>query len=252
MTNNIEIDKLANFLLKKINRAIRDYQMINDGERIAVAVSGGKDSLTLLKLLQKRLKRAKEKYELIAINVQSDYPCGDIEQKVLEELFQSLDIPYKFVEMKILDDKKSREPSCFWCSWNRRKTIFLKAHELGCKKVAFAHHLDDLAETTLMNLFYHSKLETMNPYLEMFDGEIIIIRPLIYILEKDIMRFAEMSNFPKSTYQCPNSITSKRAFIKNLLNEIEKQSPYVKINLFRAVTQYGDLGSVPKYDKEEQ
>ena len=161
-------------------------------------------------------------------------------------------IPYEFVEMKILDDKKSQEPNCFWCSWNRRKTIFLKAHELGCKKVAFAHHLDDLAETTLMNLFYHSKLETMNPYLEMFDGEIIIIRPLIYIAEKDIIRFAEMSNFPKSTYQCPNSITSKRAFIKNLLNEIEKQSPYVKINLFRAVTQYGDLGNILKDDKEKQ
>jgi len=223
---------LAFFLLKRVNKAIRDYDMIRDGDRVAVAVSGGKDSLTLLTLLNLRKRYVPQEYHLVAVNVQSDYQCAaHATREELKEIFEAEGVEYSFEEM----DTPEEDLNCFRCAWNRRKALFLAAHRLGCNKLAFAHHADDVAQTTLLNLFYQGRLETMEPKVEFFGGLITVIRPLVYVPEKEIVRFARACDFPLKTRECPIGRNSKRAKMREILREIEKDCPEVKINLFRAV-----------------
>jgi len=225
-------------LIKKINKANRDFDLIADGDRIAVAVSGGKDSLTLLELLHRRRRSVREDYALVPVHVISDWRCTDQDQRAwLEQYFQSLGLEYAFPEITIMGDGEGdqREPDCFWCAWNRRKALFQTAHALHCNKVAFGHHADDIAQTTLLNLFYQGRLETMEPKVEFFDGVITLIRPLAYVPEKETVRFARAAGFPLEQTTCPNALTSQRARMAQLLRQIEADCPQVKVNLFRAV-----------------
>jgi tRNA 2-thiocytidine biosynthesis protein TtcA len=230
--------KLSYWLLKKVNKAVRDYNLIEDGDRIAVAVSGGKDSLSLLRLLQVRQESAQEHYELIAVHVQSDYiPGGEAQRARLESWLADNLLPYAIESISIRPGPGDRQPNCFWCSWNRRKAIFLTAHRLGANKVAFGHHADDIAQTALLNLFYHGRLETMEPRVEFFGGLITVIRPLAYVPEKELARFAQASDFPQEPYCCPTGLDSRRAKIAQLLRVIESDCPGVKDNLARAVSR---------------
>ncbi len=239
---NRVVRKQAFFLLKKVNKAIRDYGLIEDGDKIAVAVSGGKDSLTLLYLLSWRRRFVPEKYELVAINIRTEYQCtSGASKEELEALFRREGLPYVFEHISLREAYKYPGDSfnCFWCSWNRRKAIFLTAYRLGCNKVAFGHHADDAAQTVLLNLFYHGRLERMEPRVEFFDGKITVIRPLIYVPEKEIIRFARAAAFPVQAHRCPNSQTSRRFRMKEIIRLVEQDCPEVKINLFRAVERLG-------------
>jgi tRNA 2-thiocytidine biosynthesis protein TtcA len=230
--------RLSNWLIKKINKANRDFDLIDDGDRIAVAVSGGKDSLTLLELLHRRLHSVPTDYSLVPVHVVSDWRCTDQDQRAwLVQYFQSLGLEYAFPEITIMGDEGSRqrEPGCFWCAWNRRKALFQTAHALQCNKVAFGHHADDIAQTTLLNRFYHGRLETMEPKVEFFGGVITVIRPLAYVPEKETARFAQAAGFPLEQATCPHALTSRRARMAQLLRQIEADCPQVKVNLFRAV-----------------
>jgi tRNA 2-thiocytidine biosynthesis protein TtcA len=184
---------------------VRDHDLIEGGDRIAVAVSGGKDSLSLLKLLNFRLGSVKESYHLLALHVQLGNCSGYAPRQGLEESFQAQGVEYSFEEATVLgeDDRASEEPNCFWCSWNRRKALFLAANRMGCNKVAFGHHADDVAQTTLLNLLYHGRLETIEPRVSYFGGKIIVIRPLVYVAEKELVRFARACGFPMEDVPCP-------------------------------------------------
>lgn len=228
---------LAYWLIRRVNKADRDFDLIADGDRIAVAVSGGKDSLTLLELLHRRQRSVPTDYTLVPIHVASDWNCNDQDQRPwLEHYFQSLRLDYAIPEIIILPDEgdQSREPSCFWCAWNRRKALFQTAHELRCNKLAFGHQADDIAQTTLLNLFYHGRLQTMEPKVEFFEGVITVIRPLAYVPEKEIARFARAAGFPCPPISCPHAATSQRTRMAQLLRQIEEDCPRVKVNLFRA------------------
>jgi tRNA 2-thiocytidine biosynthesis protein TtcA len=230
-------DRLGYWLIKRINKANRDFELVAEGDRIAVAVSGGKDSLTLLELLHRRLRSVPTSYTLVPVHVVSDWRCTDQSQRShLEEHFQSLGLEYAFPEIKIMNDEGAgqTEPDCFWCAWNRRKSLFKTAQALRCNKIAFGHHSDDLAQTTLLNLFYQGRLGTMNPKVEFFEGVLTVIRPLVYVQEKEIVRFSRAAGFPLVQTPCPHAATSKRAKMAQLLREIEAECPQVKINLFRA------------------
>lgn len=235
------IEKQAFYLLKKVNKAIRDYDMICDGDRIAVAVSGGKDSLSLLKLLDHRRSSVPERYDLLAIHVESDVECGEpASHHELERFFQEQAVAYSFEQGARGEEEPHRagQPSCFRCSWNRRKALFQAAHRLGCGKVALGHHADDLAQTTLLNLVYHGRLETMAPKVSLFGGEIAVVRPLVYVPEKELVRFARACGFPLEVAPCRGSQTSKRTRMKELLRTLQRECPHVKVNLFRAVESY--------------
>ena len=238
---NIKVDmrpltKTGNYISSRIGRAIHDYDLIEDKDRILVAVSGGKDSMSMLKLLNERKKWAPVSYELIAMHVQTDYGCaGCVHTKKLKKFFEAQDTKYNFEKIKILE--KGRSTSCFWCSWNRRKALFTAADRLGCNKIAMGHHMDDIIETLLLNIFYHGEFSAMNPKQELFGGKIIIIRPLCYVEEDKLRKFAKESKFPSQMCRCPNSETSKRRMMKNFLKEIEKSCPHVKRNVFRSVSR---------------
>lgn len=225
-------DKLAYYLLKAINKAIRDYQMIVDGDRIAVAVSGGKDSLTLLYLLLLRQQHALERYETIAVHVRmrkaDGTPCTEVDPRnALAEAGVHLET-MEVVDMGVHSD------GCFRCAYLRRKAIFETAQRLACNKVALGHHADDAAQTTLLNLIFHGRVETLHPKRTFFNGQFTLIRPLIYLPEKRIARFAQACAFPLQATSCAHSLGSRRALMRDLIRMLEREYPKVKINLFRA------------------
>jgi tRNA 2-thiocytidine biosynthesis protein TtcA len=241
-------DRLCYYLLKKVNKVIREYGLIADGDRIAVAVSGGKDSLSLLRLLGARQRSSRERYRVVAVHVTPapDAPCGtDGDTSALEAWFQSEGVEYAFAPMEPARGQSERENQspCFHCAWRRRKALFLAAERLGCNKVAFGHHADDIAQTTLLNLFYQGRLETMRPRVEFFAGQLTVIRPLAYVPEKELVRFAAACEFPPAPASCTIAEASRRALMAHILRTVEKTYPKVKINLWRAVerTQVGEM-----------
>lgn len=245
------LTKTGAYISTRIGRAIADYNLIEDKDRILVAVSGGKDSLSLLKLLRERQKWAPVKYELIAIHVESDALCDKGFSKKLKKIFEETGVRYRFEKIKIADkgkkgrigDEKGKKKgeekgtSCFWCSWNRRKALFLAADRLKCNKIALGHHKDDIIETLLLNIFYHGEFAAMNPRQELFGGKIVIIRPLCYVEEENTRRFAKESGFPSQTCRCPNSESSKRRLMKNMIGRLEKDCSFVKTNIFKSISR---------------
>lgn len=221
------------YISKSMGKAIMDYEMIAEGDKILVAVSGGKDSLTLLRVLNDRKKFVPIKYDLLAAHVDMGYPCQH--PKILAEYFKKMGIAYHIEKIDILKGKSRKDISCFWCSWNRRKALFETAARLGCTKVALGHHMDDIVETVLLNLFFQGEISAMCPKQELFKGQITIIRPLAYVEEELIRKFAKNLDFPHHKCACPNSVTSKRTKVENIIKDLEKISPDIKKNIFRSI-----------------
>lgn len=234
----------------KIGHAIKDYNLIEDGDKILFAISGGKDSLTMLKLLKERQQWAPIKYDIYAVNIKTDFACGSCMHKdVLDEIFSEWDVPYEYANIKVLDEDK--KTSCFWCSWNRRKCLFEIADRLGCTKIALGHHKDDIIETTMLNLLFQGSISTMNPKQELFKGEKTIIRPLCYVDEDLIIKFAEEQDFPSKLCRCPFGENSKRKYMKKLISDIQQKVPgtNIKTNIFKSISRikadYIDLKQPP-------
>ena len=231
------LTKTGFYISNKIGKAIGDYNLIEDGDRILVAVSGGKDSLSLLKLLAQRQRWAPIKYDLIAMHVETDFKCaGCVHTKKLKEFFEENNVKGRFEKIKVRGNGK-KSTSCFWCSWNRRKALFFAADKFKCNKIAFGHHKDDIIETLLLNIFYHGEFAAMNPRQELFGGKIVIIRPLCYVEEENMRKFAKESGFPSQVCRCPNSDTSKRRMMKNMIKALQKDCEFVKTNIFRSVAR---------------
>lgn len=227
-------NRLAYWLLKDINRAIRDYHMIVDGDRIAVALSGGKDSLSLLRLLAMRRRTVAERYSVAAIHVIGDARGPETpEYAPLMDWLNNSGFEYRVVPLKLPVDE-ALPMGCQRCTWNRRRTLFEAAQAMECNVVAFGHHADDLAQTTLLNLLYHGRAETMAPRREYFDGAIRLVRPLCYTAESDVRRFARVSGFPPPPPDCPQSAHSRRKLARDLLRQVQHACPDARTNLLRA------------------
>lgn len=221
------------YISKLVGKAMTDYGMLSEGDKIAVAVSGGKDSLTLLRVLNDRKAFVPVKYELLAVHIDMGYPCQH--PKILAEYFTKLKIKYRIEKIDILKGKTRKDISCFWCAWNRRKALFEAANRNGCTKVALGHHKDDIIETILMNMFFHGEISAMSPKQELFKGKIVLIRPLAYVDEDMIRKFAREARFPHEKCSCPNSLTSNRTRITEIIKDLKKVCPDVKTNIFRSV-----------------
>ncbi len=232
---NPEAEKRAYYLLKKINQANRTYGLIEDGDRIAVAVSGGKDSLSLLKLLQLYLRRSREKYQLMVFHVQvADAPGETQRIEKLSALFEEWGVQYEILGMSLPQDEPRPLP-CHRCTWYRRKALFLAADEAGVNKIAYGHHMDDRATTALLGLLFSGSLEEMPPRRDFFEGRFAIIRPLILVPEKEIRRFSEAAGFPELGYDCPQAKLSKRAVARRFLELAKKENRDAVANILNAV-----------------
>jgi tRNA 2-thiocytidine biosynthesis protein TtcA len=229
------LTKAGNYISNRIGRAIADYDLIRDKDKILVAVSGGKDSLAMLKLLVERQKWAPVRYELIAIHIETGFACDKGLKPKLTKIFKDIGVKYYFHKLKLVG--KNRKESCFWCSGNRRKALFLAADKLKCKKIALGHHKDDIVETLLLNMFYQGEFAAINPRQELFGGKITIIRPLCYVEEEQTKEFAKESKFPSQICKCPSSDTSKRRKMKNIIKDLEKDCDSIKTNIFRSVSR---------------
>ena len=220
-------------------RSIHDYNMIDSGDKIAVAVSGGRDSLGLLTLLSWRRNWAAVHYDLFAIHVRmKDRALSKKQFDELEAYIQSLDIPLEVVSEDLSGGEKGRKPgdqSCFWCAKKRRKALFEKADKLGCKKLAMGHHKDDIVQTFLMNIFFNSNISTMPPKLNLFKGKLVMIRPFAYAEKNLVNRFARDANIPDLSFNCPLADNSYRKVVENILFDLKQFSPNVKQKIFKAL-----------------
>lgn len=210
--------------------------MISDNDRIAIGLSGGKDSLTLIWLLNERLRRVPIDYKLFAIYIDPGFNGGFAEPLSRYCKEQGYDLRVDYTDHGVVaHSEKNRENPCFLCAKLRRKRIFEIAHELNCNKVALAHNKDDLIETLLLNMCYAGEIATMKPSQSYFRGEFNLIRPLCFANENSIRKFASQQKFPVFENPCPTAGISKRKEIKDLLEKLYASNRKIKGNIFRSM-----------------
>jgi tRNA 2-thiocytidine biosynthesis protein TtcA len=231
-------NRLEKKLLKAASQAIQDFDLISDGDRIMVAVSGGKDSYTLLHVLMRLRERAPIDFDLVAVNLdqgQPGYPAD-----VVERHFQAVGVPYRMLVRDTYSVVRRLVPegqtTCPVCSRLRRGVLYNAAVELGCTKIALGHHRDDLIETLLLSALYSGALKSMPPKLRSDDGRNVVIRPLCYAAEDDIAAFAQALSFPIVPCDlCGSQPNLRRKRVKALLAELSREHPAVKGNLLNAL-----------------
>ncbi|TWJ13534.1 tRNA 2-thiocytidine(32) synthetase TtcA [Geobacter argillaceus] len=222
-----------------VGKAIGDYGLIVEGDRIAVGVSGGKDSYTLLHILEELRRRAPVKYELVAITIDSGYP--GFRTDIIEDHLRERGFAYHMETTDHYDIIQSkRRPGssyCSICARLKRGSLYTLAERLGCNKLALGHHLDDFVETLLLNQFFVGSLKAMAPGMLADNGKITVIRPLVYVEEQDIIPFSRQNRFPVVCCCCPvcGSADQQRKKMKELLTNLQKSYPHVKRSLLRSL-----------------
>ena len=248
----IELLRLRTRLTKRFHKACADYRLIADGDHILIGLSGGKDSLALVEFLGKRAQVFVPRFKVTAVHIRVKERDYHSNLSYLENFCARVRVPFIIRDTEIGDErgvnslvnaasdsslgKKSKDKHpCFLCSWYRRKALFDVAKELGCNKIALGHHKDDLVETLLMNLIFQGSIATIPPLLQMEKMPLQMIRPLCLIEEKEIQRYAELSQYEKQTKLCPLEKVSSRAEVKELLKQLETLNPNVRDSIWGAM-----------------
>ncbi len=233
-------------LLSYTRKAVDDYQMIEDGDHIAVGISGGKDSLTLLYALQGLQRFYPKKFQLSAITVNLGYEKFDTTQ--LEELCEKLQVPYRVVNTEIahilFEERKESNP-CSLCAKMRKGALNDAAKEMRCNKIAYAHHKDDIIETMLLSLIFEGRFHSFSPktYLDRMD--LTVIRPMMYVDEIDVIGFQNKYELPVAKSRCPIDGFTKREYAKDLVKQLNKEHPGARNRMFTAILN-GNIAGWPQ------
>lgn len=233
-------------LLSLTRQAIDDYSLIQPGDKIAVGISGGKDSLTLLYALQGLQKFYPNKFDLCAITV--DLGFGDFDLSPVKSLCEELSVEYTVVPTeigKILFDTRKESNPCALCAKMRKGALNEAAIRLGCNKIAYAHHRDDLIETMLLSLIYEGRFYSFSPETFLDRTGLTVIRPMIYVNEADVIGFKNRYQLPVCKNPCPVDGKTKREYVKQLTKQLNLDAPGVKERFFHAITE-GNIDGWPQ------
>lgn len=237
---------------KQFGRATKYYGMLNDGDKILVALSGGKDSLTMLKLMAERSRIHKPRISIAAAHVTMVNIPYKANPAHLQELCDSLGVELHILESSFDASTDTRKSPCFLCSWNRRKALFTLAQEIGCNKIALGHNMDDFIETMLMNITFQGAFSAMAPVMPMDKFPITVIRPLCLVNENDVEAYAKECGFPPMTKNCPYENDSNRRTMKELLGQLEEINPEARYNLWGAMSNIQPSLLPPKINKNDK
>ena len=247
-------------VLSYTRRAVDDYEMIRDGDKIAVGVSAGKDSLTLLCALADLRRFYPKKFDLCAITVDMGFEGTDFSK--IRQLCDELDVPYTVVPTEIsriiFDVRKEKNP-CSLCAKMRRGALHTAAKELGCNTVALGHHFDDVVETFMLNLFFEGRLGCFQPVTYLSRMDIRLIRPMIYMPEKDVRYFAKSADLPVVKSSCPADGNTQREEMKQLLAKLDRENRGLRYRIFGAIQrgeidgfkEVGKMQGIKSYTDEE-
>ena len=223
-------------LMSQTRRAIDDYGMIHTGDKIAIGISGGKDSLTLLYALHGLQRFYPEKFDLEAITVNLGNPDFDLSH--IRHLCETMQIPYTVVKTEIaqivFEERKEKNP-CSLCAKMRKGALNDAVKKLGCNKIAYAHHTDDIVETMMMSLIYEGHFYSFPPITHLDRTNLTVIRPLMYVSEADVKGFCRKYQLPVVKSPCPADGYTKRQYVKDLLRKLNLENPGVKERMFSAI-----------------
>ncbi|WP_218753603.1 tRNA 2-thiocytidine(32) synthetase TtcA [Vibrio parahaemolyticus] len=234
----LEFNKLQKRLRRNVGNAITDYNMIEEGDVVMACISGGKDSFAMLDILLNLQKAAPIKFEVVAVNLDQKQP--GFPEHILPEYFETLNIPYYIVDKDTYSVVKEKVPegktTCGLCSRLRRGTLYSFAEKIGATKLALGHHMDDIVETMFLNMFHGSRLKAMPPKLRSDDGRNVVIRPLTYCREKDLIKYAEHKDFPIIPCNlCGSQENLQRQAIKAMLLDWDKKTPGRVEAIFKSI-----------------
>ena len=233
-----EAATLRNNLWKRFRKATADYQLLADGDKILIGLSGGKDSLLLVEMLGQQARIFKPSIKVEACHVRMQNVRYETDTSYLEQFCERWNMPLHVVTTSFDSTIPTSKPVCFLCSWHRRKALFAKAQELGCNKIALGHHQDDIITTSLMNLFFQGRFDSTPPLYRMDRMPLSIIRPLCLEHEDDISMYAKMAGYEKLIKECPYENNSQRHYANKLFREAETDNPEVRYSIWKALTNH--------------
>lgn len=236
MTQFTEEEKMFRRIEKRFSKGVVEYGLIEEGDKILIGLSGGKDSLALVELLAKRARVFKPRFSVVAVHVVMKNIPYQSDVEYLREFVESFGVPFVLSETDFDATTDTRKSPCFLCSWTRRKALFAVAKELGCNKIALGHHMDDILETLLMNVTYQGAFGTMPPRLAMNKFDMTIIRPMCLVHESDLIEMAQRRGYRKQVKNCPYESQSSRSTMKGVLKQLEVMNPEARYSLWGSMT----------------
>ena len=236
MTQFTEEEKTIRRVERRFSKGVVQYGLIEEGDKILIGLSGGKDSLALVELLGRRARIYKPRFSVVAVHVVMKNIPYQSDTAYLKAHCEAYGVPFVQYETAFDPATDTRKSPCFLCSWNRRKALFTVAKEQGCNKIALGHHMDDILETLLMNITFQGAFSTMPPKLVMRKFEMTIIRPMCLVHEADLIEMARILSFRKQIKNCPYESLSNRSNMKEVLYSLEKMNPEARYSLWKCMT----------------
>ncbi len=236
MAQFTEEEKTLRRIQRRFNKGVVQYGLIEEGDKILIGLSGGKDSLALLELLGRRARIHKPRFTVMAVHVVMQNIPYKSDLEYLRAHAHRYDVPLVVYETSFDPTTDTRKSPCFLCSWNRRKALFTVAKEHGCNKIALGHHMDDILETLLMNITFQGAFSTMPPRLVMRKFDMTIIRPMCLVHEADLIELAGLHEYRKQVKNCPYESQSSRSNMKGILHQLEAMNPEARYSLWGSMT----------------